>query len=84
MPTLWPAKNFVPHCRTMMEPAFTDWPPNSFTLLYCGLLSRPFLEEPCPFLCAIANCLSFDKSKFYGFIITAPHSIVQKIFISKT
>jgi len=54
MPTLKPGKNFVPHCRMIIEPAVAFWPPYSFTPLYWGLLSRPFLEEPCPFLCAIA------------------------------
>jgi hypothetical protein len=50
IPTLQPGKNFVPHWRTMIEPAETLWPPNRFTPLYFGLLSLPFLEEPCPFL----------------------------------
>ena len=31
MPTLEPAKNFVPHCLMITEPAFTASPPNCFT-----------------------------------------------------
>src|SRR5215216_2894621 len=53
MPTLAPGCHFVPHWRTMMLPATTRSPPNFFTPRYCGLLSRPFREEPTPFLCAI-------------------------------
>jgi hypothetical protein len=45
-----PGKNFVPHCRTIIEPAETVWPAYNFIPRYCGLLSLPFLEEPCPFL----------------------------------
>src|SRR3954468_18218513 len=37
----------------MMLPARTFSPPNFFTPWYFGLLSRPFREEPTPFLCAI-------------------------------
>src|SRR5438874_4278140 len=37
----------------MIPPAGTNCPPYTFTPRYCGLLSRPFLLEPPPFLCAI-------------------------------
>src|SRR5947207_1798166 len=57
-PTLRPGCHFVPHCLTMMLPATTFSPPNFFTPRYCGLLSRPFLDEPTPFLCAIKNSLA--------------------------
>jgi hypothetical protein len=59
MPTLEPGKNFVPHCRTIIEPVLTVWPPNVFTPLYFGLPSLPFFVEPCPFLCAIVSHLCF-------------------------
>ena len=55
-----PGKNFVPHCRTRIEPGLAVWPAYIFTPRYCGLLSRPFLEEPCPFLCAMALPSGFD------------------------
>jgi hypothetical protein len=32
----------------------TVWPPKRFTPSRCALESRPFLEEPKPFLCAIS------------------------------
>src|SRR5687767_10917230 len=57
-PTLRPGCHFVPHWRTMMLPATTFSPPNFFTPRYCGLLSRPFLDEPTPFLCAMRTPLS--------------------------
>src|SRR5687768_12653584 len=37
----------------MMLPASTRSPPNFLTPRYCGLLVRPFLLEPTPFLCAM-------------------------------
>jgi hypothetical protein len=47
-------KGEVPaHCRTMILPALAISPAYSLTLLYFGLLSLPFLVDPCPFLCAI-------------------------------
>src|SRR5678815_2359735 len=38
----------------MMFPAMTRSPPKCLTPRYWGLLVRPFLEEPTPFLCAMA------------------------------
>src|SRR3954465_8843556 len=38
----------------MMDPAGTTWPAKTFTPSRLELESRPFLEEPRPFLCAIA------------------------------
>jgi hypothetical protein len=40
----------------MIEPPVTTWPAKIFTPSRCALESRPFLELPKPFLCAI--CLS--------------------------
>src|SRR5215212_6104799 len=55
MPTLLPAWNFVPRWRTMIEPAGTDWPPNTFTPSIFGWESRPFRVEPPPFFCAMVQ-----------------------------
>src|SRR6266511_349126 len=60
-PTLRPGCHFVPHWRTMMLPATTFSPPNFLTPRYCGLLSRPFLDEPTPFLCAMKNSLLSER-----------------------
>src|SRR6478672_9000604 len=49
-----PGRNLVPRWRTMMLPGSTVWPENIFTPRYFGFESRPFLEEPRPFLCAIS------------------------------
>src|SRR6476659_8841352 len=54
-PTLMPGLIFVPRCRTIMEPPGTSWPPKTFTPSRCALESRPFLELPKPFLCAIRH-----------------------------
>src|SRR5882762_3363546 len=39
----------------MMEPPGTSCPPNAFTPSRCAFESRPFLELPKPFLCAMRN-----------------------------
>src|ERR1700710_573808 len=39
----------------MMEPAGTTWPAKTLTPRRLALESRPFLEEPRPFLCAISH-----------------------------
>src|SRR6185503_16926330 len=52
-PTLAPGLMRVPRWRTMMVPPGTSCPPNTFTPSRCALESRPFLELPKPFLCAI-------------------------------
>src|SRR6185369_17484867 len=52
-PTLKPGKNLVPRWRTMMAPALTVSPPYAFTPRYCGLLSRPFLDDPPPLFVAM-------------------------------
>src|SRR5689334_4394598 len=58
-PTLRPGLILVPRWRTMIEPPGTSWPPKTFTPSRCALESRPFLELPKPFLCAIRH-LSLD------------------------
>src|ERR1035437_2736716 len=52
-PTLSPGLMRVPRCRAMMVPPLTTCPPKAFTPSRCALESRPFLELPKPFLCAI-------------------------------
>ena len=42
----------VPSCRTMIPPALTGWPPQTFTPRRFETESLPFLVEPPPFLCA--------------------------------
>src|ERR1700683_1137187 len=54
-PTFVPGLILVPRCRTIIEPPGTSWPPNTFTPSRCALESRPFLELPKPFLCAIRH-----------------------------
>src|SRR5262245_1432008 len=54
-PTLVPGWKCVPRCRTMIVPALTSWPPKRFTPNRCALESRPLLDDPPPFLCAIAQ-----------------------------
>src|SRR6478672_7240330 len=41
----------------MIAPAVTVWPANTFTPSRWACESRPFFEEPRPFLCAIAGVL---------------------------
>src|SRR5580704_17537504 len=59
-PTFSPGFKGVPRCRTMIEPPGTICPPKTFTPRRCAFESRPFLELPKPFLCAICACLCDD------------------------
>ena len=43
----------MPRWRTIISPARTTSPPKRLTPRYLGLESRPFLEEPPAFFCAI-------------------------------
>src|SRR6516164_880570 len=54
-PTLGPGLILVPRWRTITEPPGTSWPPKTFTPKRCAFESRPFLELPNPFLCAILH-----------------------------
>src|ERR1035437_9017323 len=63
-PTLTPGLILVPRCRTMIDPPGTSWPPKAFTPSLCALESRPFLELPNPFLCAIRH-LNYDIADFH-------------------
>src|ERR1044072_7295426 len=50
IPVPGPGRKRVPRWRTMIMPAFTVWPSNSLTPRRCAFESRPFREEPRPFL----------------------------------
>src|SRR3954454_10515945 len=63
-PTLRPGLILVPRWRTIIEPPGTSWPQNTFTPSRCALESRPFLELPKPFLCAIRH-LSLDVADLH-------------------
>src|ERR1700683_3023485 len=54
-PTFSPGLIGVPRWRTMIDPPGTNSPPKRFTPSRCALESRPFLELPNPFLCAILH-----------------------------
>src|SRR6185369_9894800 len=54
-PTLRPGLILVPRWRTMIDPPGTNWPPKTLTPRRWELESRPFLELPNPFLCAIRH-----------------------------
>src|SRR5262245_60755200 len=60
-PTPVPARKRVPRCRTRIIPALTSWPSNSLTPSRLDCESRPFFEEPSPFLCAIFFVLCFQR-----------------------
>ena len=53
MPVPGPGRKRVPRWRTRIIPAVTSWPAKSLTPSIFGFESRPFREEPRPFLCAI-------------------------------
>ena len=55
IPTLLPGLWRVPRWRTIMLPATHFWPPQILTPNLCEADSRPFLELPTPFLCAISK-----------------------------
>ena len=52
----------------MMEPAGTTWPAKTLTPSRLALESRPFLEEPRPFLCAIAYASCSSAGFAAGFL----------------
>src|ERR1700722_7105844 len=52
-PTFSPGLIFVPRCRTMMDPLGMYCPPKTLMPSRCAHESRPFLELPKPFLCAM-------------------------------
>src|SRR5579884_1440441 len=60
----------VPRCRTRMEPPLTISPPKRFTPRRCAFESRPFLELPNPFLCAM-TCLCHDLAHPHRGVVLA-------------
>src|SRR5216684_923724 len=52
-PTFSPAWCLVPRWRTRIVPALTNCPPKRLTPSLCPCESRPFVEEPPPFLLAM-------------------------------
>src|SRR5262249_21334923 len=75
-PTLRPGFSLVPRCRTMMDPPGTSWPPNTFTPRRCAFESRPFLELPRPFLCAIRHLRQIADLPFGEVLAMADHFLV--------
>lgn len=71
-PTLRPALIGVPRWRTKIEPLVTNWPSNRFTPSRLDWLSRPFLELPSPFLCAIV---------LYPSEVSAETSFLEDFFV---
>src|SRR3954453_16274424 len=53
IPVPGPGRKPVPRWRTMIVPAVTPWPSKTLTPSIFGFESRPFRDEPSPFLCAI-------------------------------
>ena len=49
----------MPRWRTTIIPALISWPSKILTPSRFDSESRPFLEEPSPFLCAISSRLFF-------------------------
>ena len=49
-PAPGPGRKRVPRWRTMIVPAVTPWPSKTLTPSILGFESRPFLDEPSPFL----------------------------------
>ena len=45
----------------MIWPARTSWPAKILTPRNCGFESRPFFDEPSPFLCAIFGLLLRER-----------------------
>src|SRR4026207_1077692 len=64
-PTFKPGLILVPRWRTMIEPPGTSCPPKTLTPRRWELESRPFLELPNPFLCAIRH-LRLDIALLHG------------------
>src|SRR5438046_10738941 len=54
IPAPGPGRKRVPRCRTMIVPDVTPWPSKTLTPSILGAESRPFLDDPSPFLCAIS------------------------------
>src|SRR5262247_4157368 len=73
----------VPNCRTIMLPARTVSPPNTFTPRLCPWLSRPLRELPPAFLWAIelSFSLGFDRCDLQSRLIL-PVSVLATITLT--
>src|SRR5882724_766367 len=75
----------------MMEPPVTTWPPNAFTPKRCAFESRPLLELPPPFLCAIAlphhrgrsQRLALSKSKLLSLEALTVHQNLVDLYLNE-
>src|SRR5262245_20131385 len=64
-----------------MLPALTNWPPNRLTPSIWGLESRPFLELPTPFLCAMTLYLDpGDPHRSHRLAVPAMPAVVLPTF----
>src|SRR5947209_6842911 len=70
-PTFSPGFSGVPRCRTMIEPPGTSCPPKTLMPRRCAFESRPFLELPKPFLCAMELAHDVADAHF-GVILPVP------------
>src|SRR5580658_10133804 len=75
-PTFGPGLILVPRCRTMIEPPGTNWPPKTFTPNRCALESRPFLELPKPFLCAIRHLCRNIANLHFGEVLAVSNGLL--------
>src|SRR5271166_687147 len=75
-PTLSPGLSRVPLWRTMIEPPGTSCPPKTFTPSRCALESRPFLELPKPFLCAILHLNQNVADLHFGEVLAMPDGLL--------
>src|SRR5690348_11901390 len=80
-PTFSPGLSFVPRCLTMIDPPGTSCPPKTFTPRRCAFESRPFLELPNPFLCAITTHLNGDLVHLeLGVVLPVPDGALVLLF----
>src|SRR5579871_1019988 len=79
-PTLSPGLIRVPRWRTMMEPPGTNWPPKTLTPSRCALESRPFLELPKPFLCAILHLYENVADSHFREVLAMPNGALILLF----
>src|SRR5258708_28874385 len=67
-PTFSPGWCLVPRWRIRIVPALTSWPPKRFTPSRWPCESRPFVEEPPPFLCAMMQFPSEIRNSERAFL----------------
>src|SRR6266567_4530021 len=79
-PTFMPGLILVPRWRTMMLPPGTSCPPKTLTPSRCALESRPFLELPKPFLCAIRHLHQHIADFHVGERLAVPNGFLVLLF----